>query len=85
MSRETIVISRKYMLIHSGDDYVVVDTGSPLSYHTSGQLSFCGISHECQTSIVGVDGIIGYELFSRYKLLYQNKRLYICLSYHLQS
>ena len=56
MEKETIVISKKYILIHSEDDYVIVDTGSPLSYHKSGQLSFGGISHECQTSIIGVDG-----------------------------
>ena len=56
MSMESIVISNKYILIPTGNEYTVVDTGSPLSYHESGQLSFGGTIHDCQTSIVGVDG-----------------------------
>ena len=56
MNKERIVFSKKYILIQNSDDYVVVDTGSPLSYHRSGQLSFGGTINKCQTRIFGVDG-----------------------------
>ena len=56
MKKEAIVISKKYILTQSAEGYVIVDTGSPSSYHESGQLTFGGVSHACPTSIIGVDG-----------------------------
>lgn len=55
MKKEAIVISKKYILTHSTEGYVIVDTGSPSSYHESGQITFGGVNHACSTSMIGVD------------------------------
>ena len=79
MSRETIVTSNKYILLQNEDGFVIVDTGSPMSFHRSGRLSFGGISHACSTSIIGVNvdalseesglnvtGLLGMDIMNKY-------------------
>ncbi len=71
---------------------LLIDTGSPFSFHILGTLKLCGDEIAVRTSIpdatssylsrkvgVQIDGILGMDIFNRYPLLVDVKNKFIFL------
>ena len=79
MTEYDIKMSLGHVLIDNGEGWVLVDTGSPLSFHESGRLLLCGEYTNVPTSLMGVDadyisektgervrGLVGMDFIGRY-------------------
>jgi hypothetical protein len=69
-------------IIVDAEQQLIVDTGSPVSFHSSGMINLCGESIAVKTSIPGVsadylsskvgtriDGLLGMDIIHRYPLM----------------
>lgn len=50
-----IRLSRGHVLIDGGEGLLLVDTGSPLSFHELGRIRLCGGEYQVPTSLPGAD------------------------------
>ena len=77
-----IITARGHVLIDGGEGLLLVDTGSPMSFHESGRLDLCGESLSVPTSLMGVGsdyvsdkvgervtGLVGMDVIGRFGLL----------------
>lgn len=78
MSEYDIKLSNGHILIEGGNGRLLVDTGSPLSFHESGRLILGGQEFSVSTSLMGTDaeyvsnnvhervsGLVGMDLIGR--------------------
>jgi len=72
-----------HAMIYQDDHIILIDTGSPATIHTSGQLNLCDDIHRCHTSFMGltveriselvgsrITTLLGADILSRYKILF---------------
>ena len=55
MTEYEIKLSKGHILIHDGEGWLLVDTGSPLSFHESGRITLDGKTRRAFRSFPGVD------------------------------
>ena len=55
MTEYEIKLSKGHVLIHDGEGWLLVDTGSPLSFHESGHINLAGVSRRVFRFFPGVD------------------------------
>ena len=63
MHKEEISIQKKYVLLINQEEGIIIDTGSPVSFHQSGKVSFGGKEFQCSKSILGMDQEALHEVF----------------------
>lgn len=83
----------KHLLIKDGDNVILVDTGSPITIHTSNKFEFGGRSYNVSTNAMGntveklqqMSGVefttlMGLDIISEYKVIfdYPNKQITFC-------
>lgn len=79
MTEYDIRLSLGHVLIDSGSGWLLVDTGSPLSFHEDGRIILCGESFSVPTSLLSTDadyvsdkvkervsGLVGMDILSRF-------------------
>lgn len=80
-------------IIIDNEQHLLIDTGSPVSFHTSGAINLCGENIPVSTSIPGVrpdylssnvgtsiDGLVGMDIIHRYTLLIDVPRKHIIIN-----
>ena len=79
MNEYDIKLALGHILVDSGCGWLLVDTGSPLSFHESGRIILCGESFSVPTSLLNADadyvsgkvhervsGLVGMDIVSRF-------------------
>ena len=69
-------------IVFGDENNLILDTGSPFSFHTSGKINLCGEDIPVSTSILGVDtdylssnvgarieGLVGMDIINRYPIM----------------
>lgn len=88
-----ISFEEKHLLIKDGGNVILVDTGSPITIHTSNTLEFGGTSYNVTTNAMGntieklkrISGVefttlMGMDIISQYKVIfdYANQEITFC-------
>lgn len=88
-----ISFEQKHLLIKDGSNVILVDTGSPITIHTSNTLEFGGTSYKVTTNAMGntieelqkISGVefttlMGMDIISKYKVIfdYANQEITFC-------
>ena len=88
-----ISFEEKHLLINDGDNVILVDTGSPVTIHTSNRFEFGGKSYNVTTNAMGntieklqeMSGVkfttlMGLDIISEYNVIfdYPNKEITFC-------
>ncbi|MBQ9174374.1 MAG: hypothetical protein IJ584_16310 [Bacteroidales bacterium] len=82
MTEYRITLVKDHILIGEYGSFILIDTGSPLSFHSTGKIQLCGDTISVPTSILNTDsdylsshigervcGLIGMDLIQRYGAL----------------
>lgn len=91
MIKENISVWKKYILLINLEGCIIIDTGSPMSFHKSGIIRFAGLNHNCSRTLPGIDieaiskaidqhviGLIGMDIMGKYENVifdYQNNQM----------